>query len=184
MGFKELRQDFPGNYVGAYYVTTEIAKKALATMPRFEPGKYAAMIASPLERAPVDPDVVIFFGNPAQVIRFAWAYLYDKGGELQFSTCGMWGCADAAVTALQTRKPSIAFLCMGGRLLSCFSEDEVACGVPSDILEDVLKGMEFNQAGGASYPVPWQGINMEPWGFIRRVLTTGFLPPEERERRG
>lgn len=183
MGFTELPEDYPDNYVGAYFTTEEVARKTLAAMPRFEAGKYAAMLVSPLERAPVDPDVVLFYGNSAQIIRFVWAYLCDKGGRLDFSCCGLAVCADVIVPPIQTRKPAIALGCMGGRLLSWPSENEVVCGVSADILEDVLKGMEFNQRAGVMYPVPWPVINFEPQGFIRQVLTTGFFPPEKRHQK-
>lgn len=181
VGFQELPEGFPDGHVRAYYTDEEIARKNLAAIPKFEAGKYVAMLASPLETMPIDPDIVLFFGNTAQIYRFIHSYLYNKVGRLEFSSSGLVGCSDLIVAPLRSGKPGVALPSNGGRLASWFSDEEAACGVPAEILEDVLEGLEFTHRGGIRYPITWQSIEWEVQGALRRVMQgKGFFPPEMR----
>lgn len=181
MGFQELPEGFADGHVRAYFTDEETAKKNMALVPKFEAGKYVAMLASPLERMPIDPDIVLFFGNTAQIYRFTHSYLYNKVGRLEFSTSGLVGCSDLIVSPLRSGKPGIALPANGTRLASWFSDDEVGCGVPTDILEDVLEGLEFTHRGGIRYPMTWQSIEWEAQEPFRNVLQgKGFFPPDQR----
>lgn len=184
MGFRELPEDYPDSYVRAYFTEEEVARRCMALIPRFKVGEYSAMLAAPLERITVDPDVVLFYSNASQAYRFIQAYNYNKGERLEFSCTGeAGGCADCVVLPMQTGKLSIAFPCNGARLLSWPSDNEVVCGVPASILEDTLDGLEFTHAGMIRYPMTWQHINWEPppGTILRNVMDgKGFFPPEQR----
>lgn len=181
MGFQDLPEGFADGHVRAYYSDEEIARKNMAAIPNFEAGKYEAMLASPLGRMPVDPDIVLFFGNTAQIYRFIHSYLYNKVGRLEFSSSGLVGCSDLIVAPLQSGKPGIALPSNGGRLAGWFSDEEAGCGVPANILEDVLEGLEFTHRGGIRYPITWQSIETEVQGSLRNVMQgNGFFPPEMR----
>ena len=181
MGFQELPEGFADGHVRAYYIDEEIARKNMAAIPKFEAGKYVAMLASPLERMPIDPDIVLFFGNTAQIYRFIHSYLYNKVGRLEFSSSGLVGCSDLIVAPLQSAKPGIALPGNGTRLAGWFSDEEAGCGVPANILEDVLEGLEFTHRGGIRYPITWQSIEWEVQGSLRNVMQgKGFFPPEMR----
>lgn len=82
--------------------------------------------------------MVIFFGNTAQIYRLIQAYLYNKGGRLEFGLCGEALCADVITAPIQTQKPVLGLPSNGARLLSWPSDDEIACGVPGSLLEDTL----------------------------------------------
>lgn len=184
MGFEELAENYADGYVRAYFTNEEVARRCIALIPRFKLGECSAMLAAPLERITVDPDVVLFYGNTAQAYRFIQAYNYNKGGRLEFGCTGeAGGCADCVVVPIQTGKPTVAFPCNGARLLSWPSDDEVVCGVPANALEDILEGLEFTHAGMVRYPMTWQHINWEPptGTILRNVMEgKGFFPPEQR----
>ena len=60
-----------------------------AAVPKFEHGRYASLFASPLRNHPFEPpDVVVVFGNSAQVMRLVQAALYHQGGYLTSSFGG------------------------------------------------------------------------------------------------
>lgn len=166
-------------YSGTYFSSNEAAMKMIETMPKLERGKYHALLVSPLDRIPTEPDVVVFFGNAAQILRIINGYLFDKGGRLEFSTSGDAGaCCDPVVIPIQTGKPSIGIPCNGGRLMSIPNETDLVCGVPTSILEQVLDGIKFTATRvPVRYPPAWQHIDWEPQPpvlyFVRPELRPG-----------
>ncbi len=181
LGFRELPEDYADGYVRAYFTDESIARKTIATSPRFEGGKHYAMVVAPLESTSFDPDAVIFFGKTAQIQRLIVAHLYDKGGRLEFSCNGEALCGDVIVAPIQTKKPVVGFPCNGSRLLSWPSDDEIACGIPGELLEDIIEGLEFSHRGSIRYPLTWVHLDWEPQGKIRDVMEgRGIFPPELR----
>lgn len=163
MGFMEMPEEYPDGYAGSLYISKEVSRKANSIFPRFELGQYAGMFVSPFEEMPVDPDVVLFYVNTAQLMRLINGYLYDKGERLEFGTNGeVGGCSNCIVEPMQTGKPSIAFACNGARVLSWPSDNEAVCGIPANILREVLEGLEFTHRGRIRYPITWQHIDWEP----------------------
>mgnify|MGYP005864108569 CR=1 FL=1 len=171
--------DYTHVYSGTYFSNREAAMRMIETMPKLERGKYHALLVSPLEKSPIDPDVVVFFGNAAQILRIINGYLFDKGGRLEFSTSGDAGvCCDPVVIPMQTGKPSIGIPCNGGRLMSVPNETDLVCGVPFDILEQILDGIKFTATRvPVRYPPAWQHIDWEPQPpvlyFVRPELRPG-----------
>jgi len=145
-------------YLGSYHLTKEIGKSVIESIPKFDLGEYSGVLVSPLEKCPLEPDVVIFGGNVSQMLVFVRAYLHNRGGRLNFDTCAMAGCADLIVTAMRTGKPAVALPCLGYRLLSFPSDTDLLCAVPGGLLEDTLEGIKFNYEGGVVYPTAWQHI--------------------------
>ena len=162
MGFDV--DDYTHVYNGTYFVSEEAARKMIEGMPKLERGKYPAMLVGPLDRIPVEPDVVVIYGNPAQMLRIINGYLYDSGDRLEFSACGDAGlCSDTVATPMITGKPHLAIPCNGGRLMSLPNQTEMACGIPFKELEHVIEGIKFTGRNvPVMYPAGWQHIDWEP----------------------
>lgn len=160
LGLMEVPQSYLHGlaYLGSYHATKEVGKSVIESIPKFEPGQYAGILVSPLDTSPVDPDVVIFGGNVSQILVFVRAYLHNTGGRLDFGTCAMAGCADLIVGTMRSKKPTVVLPCLGYRLLAFPSETDLLCGVPGDLLEEVLAGIQFNYKAGVVYPTAWQHI--------------------------
>ncbi len=172
--------DYTHVYSGSYFNSDEAAQKMIATMPKLERGKYHALLVAPLERCPVEPDVVLFYGNAAQILRLVHGYLYNKGGRVNFSSSGDAGiCCDPLVVPMQTGEPGIGLPCNGGRIMSLPNSTDIVCGVPFKILDEVLEGIKFTHLGRGAirYPIAWQHIDWEPQPpvlyFIRPELSPG-----------
>ena len=183
MGFKEVPLSYADGYVRAYFTDEKAARNTVARVPKFQPGSYVGMLASPLDRMPLTPDVVIFFGNTAQIYRFIQSYLYNTGGRMEFSSNAEAVCADLITLPMLTEKPQIGLPCNGGRVLSWPSDDEIAIGVPAVALEQVMNGMDFTHRGGVRYPTTWVHIGWEPppGSMTRNIMEgKGFYPPEQR----
>lgn len=173
--------DYTHVYSGTYFNGDEAARRMIETTPKFKRDLYKAILVAPLEKSPVEPDVVLFYGNTAQILRLVHGYLYNKGGRLEFSSSGDAGaCADPVVIAMQTQKPSIGLPCNGGRVLSWPSDDELVCGVPGALLEEILLGIEATHFGPGQihYPVAWQHIDWEP-----QPPVIDFLYPEKIDKK-
>lgn len=160
LGFMETPRAYAEGlaYLGSYHLTKEVGKSVIESVPKFDLAKYSGILVSALDRSPIDPDVVVFGGNVSQMLVFVRAYLHSRGGRLDFGTCAMAGCADLVVTAIRTGKPTVVLPCLGYRLLAFPSDTDLLCGVPGALLEDILKGVEFNYKGGVVYPTAWQHI--------------------------
>jgi uncharacterized protein (DUF169 family) len=133
------------------------------TMPKFERGTYEGILVGPLQKIPVEPDVVVVYGNAAQLLRVINGYLYDKGGRMTFSASGDAGlCSDTIVLPLSSNAPHLAMPCNGGRILSLPSLTDLACGIPYGQLETILDGIAFTGAKvPIMYPPGWQHIDWE-----------------------
>jgi len=184
MGFEELPKEYMHGYVRSYFTDEEVAERNFATTPMFNVGDYEALLVAPLDKMFVVPDVVLLFGNTAQVYRLFHGYNYNKGVRLEFSTNGEAGmCADAIALPMQTKKPCIALPCNGARLLSWPSDNELAFAMPAGTVEDILEGLEFTHKGMIRYPLTWVHLDWEPpmMSIIRNAMSgKGFFPPEQR----
>ncbi|MFZ5648325.1 MAG: DUF169 domain-containing protein [Bacillota bacterium] len=182
LGFEELPLEYMHGYVRSYFINEEVAERNFATTPRFKVGSYSGILVAPLEKIPVMPDLVIIFGNTAQIYRLIHAYNYNKGVRLEFSSNGeAGGCADLIPLPLLSQKPSIALPCNGARMLSWPSDDGLAFAIPGSMLEDIMDGLEFTHAGMVRYPLTWVHLDWEVQGRIKNVIRgKGFYPKEKR----
>jgi len=55
----------------AYFETKDAAIKTLRKMTIMEPNRFEKLYISPLAKTKLDPDVVVIYGNPAQMMRLA-----------------------------------------------------------------------------------------------------------------
>jgi len=162
MGFDV--DDYTHVYAGTYFSSKEAARRMIEGMPKFEKGKYQGMLVGPLDRIPVDPDVVVVYGNVAQMLRIINGFVFDTGDRLEFSTSGDAGlCSDTVVIPKMTQKPHLAIPCNGGRLMSLPNQTEMACGIPLGEIEHILEGIKFTGKNvPVMYPTAWQHIDWEP----------------------
>ncbi len=176
MGFAIV--DYTRVYSGTYFSTEAAALKMIDTTPRFERGRYRAMLVAPLDRCPVEPDVVVLYGDAAQMLRIVNGALYDKGGRLEFSSSGDAGlCADTVVQPMLTQKPHVAIPCNGGRIMSLPNETELAFGIPFSMMEGLIEGLEYTRRNvPVMYPTAWQHID---WEAPDGAPISRFLHPEK-----
>jgi len=175
MGFDV--DDYTHVYAGTYFSSEEASRNMIDSMPKFERGKYGAILVGPLDRIPVEPDVVVIYGNVAQMLRIVNGYLYDTGNRLNFSTSGDAGlCSDTVVIPMVTGKPHMAIPCNGGRLMSLPNQTEMACGIPIGEMEHILEGIRFTGKNvPVMYPPAWQHID---WEAPADAPICAFVRPE------
>jgi uncharacterized protein (DUF169 family) len=140
--------------VGMYTESLEAGARTEAAVPRFEAGRYGSLFASPLRNHPFDPpDVIVVFGNSAQVMRLLQAALYKRGGYLTSSFSGRLDCADIVVKTMQTDECQVILPCTGDRMFGQTQDDEMAFSIPASKVEEVMAGLEGTHKSGIRYPV-------------------------------
>ena len=141
--------------MGMYTESLEAGARMEAAVPKFEVGRYASLFASPLRNHPFEPpDVVVVFGNSAQVMRLVQAALYHQGGYLTSSFGGRLDCADIIVRTMQTDECQVILPCTGDRMFGQTQDDEMAFSIPASKLDAVMEGLQSTHKNGIRYPIP------------------------------
>ena len=77
-------------FLGAGYASNEEgAKTIVKNIDHLEPEKYQGIIISPLTRSKIIPDVILVYGNPAQIMRLIQGAMHKEGKKLKCDLAGM-----------------------------------------------------------------------------------------------
>ena len=137
-----------------------ITQKATPAMPV---GEVGAIWIAPLHRAEFEPDVVLIYGQPGQIIRLVQADLYENGGVLTTTMMGRAACAAEIVTPIRTGKCNVVLPGGGEKAFGGLPDDQAIFSVPSGRMEAIIKGLEgTHKAGGNRYPWTVYGIRCNP----------------------
>ena len=72
-----------------------------APSSRLENGEYQAMVLAPLEKGLFEPDTIVLYGNPAQVMRMVQALVYEEKRRIQGNFGGKVECSEYLHRTLQ-----------------------------------------------------------------------------------
>jgi len=121
---------------------------------RLENEEYKAIALSPLQKGLYDPDTVVVYGNPAQVMRMIQALVFKESGRIQGNFGGKVECTEYLVAPFKTGAPRIVIPGMGDRIFSMTQDDEMVFALPGKQLNALVEGMkEAGKKIGARYPV-------------------------------
>ena len=146
---------------GMYASCREAGARFEAALSKYEPNEYAAIVAGPLGRITYEPDTVVVYGNPAQVLRLVNACLYEKGGSFKSEFSGRGDCTDLIIKGRKTGEPQLVLPCAGDRIFGMAADDEMAFTFPFTMAEKVVEGLEKTHQGGLRYPVA-QFLRFQP----------------------
>ena len=153
----------------AWFEDRKDALKCEQMMPTIPPGKFEAIAVAPLGGEKFDPDVVLLYSTPAQIILLINAIQWKDYEPMLFHCVGESACNDSLVRCYLTGKPQLGLPSYGERLYAAVQEEELVMGLPPDMLEKVLKGLKGLYSRGIRYPIPCIAPQADP--------TTGM--PEE-----
>ncbi|MCS7098190.1 MAG: DUF169 domain-containing protein [Candidatus Methanomethyliaceae archaeon] len=145
-----------------YVSDDESARKFASKIPRIEKTKRGFVIG-PLEVFDIEPDLLIMYGNSAQIMRMVQSTVYAMGGErLTFSTSGDCGiCGDGIASAYITERPQVVIPCYGERRFGHSQDDELAMVIPFKYLEGIIEGLRKTHNAGIRYPIPIAAVITE-----------------------
>ncbi len=97
--------------------------------------RMAGEIVCPLKDADFEPDVVILVDIPERLYWIVPLATAEKGGRAEFSTSAFQcACEDVTAYPFVTRKPNVSLGCFGCRKKTDMSADELAAGIPYDMI--------------------------------------------------
>ncbi|MEJ2671727.1 MAG: DUF169 domain-containing protein [Deltaproteobacteria bacterium] len=154
------------------------AFKEVESLPRFQPHEVGALYLCPLERLTLDPDVVVVYGNPAQLMRLIQAATFSLGRRVTGEFGGRVECSSYLIAPYRTGEFRVVIPGMGDRIFSMTQDDEMVVAFPGQLLEGLLAGLQ--DAGkkiGARYPITfYQNFSPSfPSPYEKRAKKWGIL---------
>jgi uncharacterized protein (DUF169 family) len=155
-GFAPLTEHYTeGNLACGMYVSTkEAGARTEAATERFPQGKYKCLVTAPAARADFDPDSVVIYGNPAQVMRLVTGALWKRGGAITSSFTGRVDCSDEIIRPMLSGDYQVILPCYGDRVFAQTDDTEMAFSLPGAKMEELIEGLEGTHKGGIRYPIP------------------------------
>ncbi|MDR2825272.1 MAG: DUF169 domain-containing protein [Deltaproteobacteria bacterium] len=165
LGFvEEPDMNKEGSFVHPLY-TKDLAagKNTAAREVHLDHGTFESLILAPLYRADFEPDVVIVYGNPAQITRLVQGALWKEGGSISSSFMGRGACGSSIGYPYKTKQVNVVIPGGGERVFGMTGDDEMCFAIPQEKLSSVLEGLKAVHDGGvARMPTPFLGIAAEP----------------------
>jgi uncharacterized protein (DUF169 family) len=157
---------------GNYSKDEEAARREASFIGKLPKGAYGALVIAPLARAAFEPDTIVIYGNPAQVMRAIQAWVYQDGKRIQGNFGGKVECAEYLIMPFKEGVPRVVVPGMGDRVFSLTQDDEMVFSIPGKGLNTLLEGLrDAGNKVGAQYPVPFF-LNFEPQ-FPKSFLAIG-----------
>ncbi len=145
-------------YAAGYVESQEIGVEYDGSLPRLE-GGYIGCKVSPLELAEEEPDFVVVYGSPAQILRFVHAVVYRRGHGVESVIRGRGACAEF-LDAFISGQPRIVIPCYGDRLFGQTQDFEMAFSFPYGMAEEIADGLRATHRRGVRYPIPSSGLRV------------------------
>ena len=136
-----------------YFKNLGLAEKATKELSLPPSGEIDRLAMFPLDKAPVDPDIVLIYGTPAQMARLVSGYVYHFGELVKSHTTGFGFSCLAALKPYWTGKPALVHPGRGERILGGTDEIEMCFSCPAKYLPQLLDGLEETHKKGTRYPV-------------------------------
>ena len=148
-----------------YAATPEIGKtlnrSGLAVRLDHQPQR--KILVCPLDSIPELPDLVLVYGNPAQVNRLVLAATYMTGEEVAASFLGRASCGQSIIKSIQSGKYQVVIPGVGERALALSSDEELIFAIPRNRFAEMLEGLEGSQkAGGFRFPTIYPALFRQP----------------------
>ena len=163
LGLTEVPEvNLDGTFRSIVWVKTrQDARKYEESIPRLPLGKYEAVAMAPLAYKPFEPDIVLIYANPAQMMLLINSLQFEDYEVMQFFCVGESSCSDAIVRCYLTGKPSLTIPCYGERRYGHAQDEDMVMAVPAGMMEKALRGMETLYRRGIRYPISFAGAEQD-----------------------
>lgn len=125
-----------------------------------------AIVVGPLATAQFDPEVILVYGNPAQIMMIMCGLQKVKYERFQFFFIGEGACADSIAQCYTSGKPALAIPCYGERSMGQVADDEIVLALPPGEFDRVLQGLGTLKKAGFKYPITMIGGLANPMSAL------------------
>jgi uncharacterized protein (DUF169 family) len=153
----------------SYVSDEEAAADAFEAFPILEADHDPIVVYSPLERTKVEPDVILIYVTPAQMMRLIHGATYHTGRPVESSFSGRAAsCTEGVLGAYLDDAPKVVVPGNGDRVWASCQDHEMIMAVPGSRLAEVVEGLEKTHRKGIRYPIP---------SYLRYQPEVGFALP-------
>jgi uncharacterized protein (DUF169 family) len=159
------RPDFmrDGSYKGAiWFENKKDAKKYEDSMPVIPSGKFNGLAIGPVTSGRLDPEMIVIYGNPAQMILVINGLQWKDYERMTFHCIGESSCADAIAQCYLSGKASLTIPSYGERRFGHVQDDELVIAMPPAALTKAAIGLGHLAKRGVRYPIPLFGVQTDP----------------------
>jgi len=138
-----------------YAADSTAALNILESLKTLKSGQCEAVVYSPLEWTKVEPDVVLIYLNPAQLMRCLHGSTWHTGKPI---TCSLSGraasCTEGVLGAFLDQAPKVVVPGNGDRVWAATQDHEMVYASPASHLEALVQGLAKTHEKGIRYPIP------------------------------
>ena len=120
-------------------------RRSIRSLHREQVSTYGVAVV-PLKDCEQTPDVVIVMTNAYQSMRMVQGYEYGTGKKPAIDMGAMQGmCSELTISPYLTGEMNVSVLCPSTRMLCKWSENDMAVGIPYELFEQIVEGVEATQ---------------------------------------
>jgi uncharacterized protein (DUF169 family) len=161
-----------------YQGDEKAAAEAFSSFPLLEMGNELAVIYAPLEWTKLEPDIILIYVNPAQLMRLVHGATYKGGTPIGGSFSGRAGsCTEGVIATLLDNIPRVVLPGNGDRVWAACQDHEMIMALPRIFLGDLVEGLEKTHQKGIRYPIP-SYLRYRPEIAFTIPLSDVFIPQE------
>lgn len=123
------------------YGTMVAAMRNLTNDYTIIPNEYRYLAIAPLGNCPFDPDVVVLFGNPRQMM-YASRVLQWYNGVTPKSLTGPGTCSSSWAAAYMSGEPRYTLGCFGVFSITAMNPNHLALSIPSEMMSQMANTLE------------------------------------------
>ena len=150
--------------IADYYVDDPHLMRAMeASYPRWPADTYHEIWMAPLTNCGFQPDVVMAYGNPAQILAMIHGANFTIGTGVTSVSSGRFGCNTWIAAVPQTDACTYAIPGPGERVFAGTQDHEMSFAVPVSKIDAFIDGLDYvRRRGMYRYPVPRTPALSEP----------------------
>jgi len=161
LGFWDVEEDFKtGERNAGMWAGDARATARLAEGDVIKAGSFSAAVVAPLSKMPVQPDVVLAYGTPDQMLSLVYGTVWQGDDRVKMITNGHGAtCRECIAAPYLHNELRLAITDIGERKFALAYDYEMVAGLPYGKFEHLVEGVRGALTKGI-YARP-----IAPWGF-------------------
>jgi len=167
-----------------YAANNAVALNIFQSFRALKPGQCEAVLYSPLEWTKIEPDVILIYLNPAQLMRCLHGSTQKTGRPITSSFSGRAAsCSEGVLGAFLDQLPKVIIPGNGDRVWATAQDHEMAYALPASHLKDLVEGLSRTHERGIRYPIP-SFLRYQPEVGLTLPLTDIFKQGGDKNKKG